>query len=56
LQINAHPNSFKIIKQLSSTALGESILSEASQLTELWFCSRKMLASWNEMEDFQLDP
>lgn len=56
LQINAHPKSFKTIKQLSPTAPGESIVSEVSQSTDLWFCSRQMLASWNEMEDFQLDP
>lgn len=56
LQTNAHPKSFKIIKPLSSTAPGESIVSEISQSTDLWFCSRWTLAGWNEMEDFQLDP
>lgn len=56
LQMNTYPKSFKIIKQLSPKVPRGSRVSEIRQLADLWFCSKRMLASWNEMEEFQLDP
>lgn len=54
LQTNAYSKSFKIIKQRSRNVPRGSAVSEITQLTDLRFCSKQRLASWNEMEDFQL--
>lgn len=54
LQTNAHSESFKIIKQWSPNVPRGPEVSKITQLTNLRFCSKQRLASWNEMEDFQL--